>query len=329
MPSADSLPLSTKSTRPAAAATGEAPPVDAPSRTRRTLIGIGVGVLAATFAWAYWPTLAGLVRAWNREPDYSHGFLVAPLAVFFLWARRDRLPPRVGRLAWPGMVLLAASVAARFVSGRYYLEALDGWSMVLWVAGAVWLFAGGKRFWWSLPSIVFLLFMVPLPFRLERALSLPLQTIATKMSCWLLVLLGQPAWPQGHTILLAEHRLEVEQACSGLRIFMGIAALAFAYVILARRTWWERLLLLLSAVPIALLANATRIVITGLLYRLASDETAKKFAHDSAGWVMILFAAGLFALVLWYLTSLFKEVELVQVGALVRREREQTDPVRP
>ena len=135
--------------------------------------------------------------------------------------------------------------------------------------------------------------MVPLPFRVERWLSLPLQGVATNLSCWILQALGQPALAEGHVIVLGNYRLEVEQACSGLRIFVGILALAFAYVIVVRRAWWEKALLLASAIPIALLANAARIVVTGLLYQYVSGEAAKKFAHDAAGWVMILFAAGL------------------------------------
>ncbi len=301
--------------------------------------------LAVAFVWAYWPTLARLVDTWNREPDYSHGFFVVPLAIYFLWARRDRFPGRsaaekgeslhlphaqegtiafsAAGPAWLGLGLIALCFCARVFSARYYLEAIDGWSIMLWVAGMAWLLWGWRVMWWSLPSIAFLWFMVPLPFRLERALSLPLQSAATKLSCWILQALGQPALAEGHVIVLGDNRLEVEQACSGLRIFVGILALAFAYVIVMRRTWWEKGLLLVSAIPIALLANASRIVATGLLYQYVSGEAAKEFTHAAAGWVMILFAAGLFALVLWYLCRLVREVELVEVGAVLRREREQ------
>ena len=133
--------------------------------------------------------------------------------------------------------------------------------------------------------------------------------------------MGQPALSEGNTIHLGEHQLEVEQACSGLRIFVGIVALAFAYVIIVRRPWWEKALLLVSVVPIALVANATRIVGMGLLTQLVSTEAGQHFAHDVSGYVMIPFAAGLFALVLWYLGKLIREVELVDVSATVRRER--------
>ena len=202
------------------------------------------GLLGATFLWSYWSTLAGLVDIWNRVPDYSHGFLVAPLAVFFLWARRDRMPAVAAGLAWQGLVLVAVSAAMRLAGAWYYFEWLDGWSILLWIAGVIWLFLGRAFVWWSLPSVVFLMFMVRLPFKAELALSLPLQTVATHLSCWVLQILGQPALAEGHTIHLGEHTLEVEQACSGLRIFMGIAALAYAYVVIVRRSWWEKAILL-------------------------------------------------------------------------------------
>ena len=141
------------------------------------------------------------------------------------------------------------------------------------------------------------------------------------MSCWILQALGQPALPEGHTIILGKNQLEIEQACSGLRIFVGIAAMAFAFAIVLRRAWWEKALPVLSAVPIALMANAARIVATGLLYQLVSGEAGRKFSHDAAGWVMILFAAGLFGLVLLYLSRLVREVEQVAVADVVRRQR--------
>ncbi len=278
------------------------------------------GLLGAVFLWSYWPTLGALVDTWNHVQDYSHGYLVAPLAVLFLWARRDRMPAAAAGLAWPGLVLLAISGAMRFAGAWYYFDCLEGWSILLWVAGVVWLFFGRAFLWWSLPSIIFLLFMVRLPFRVELALSLPLQTVATRLSCWALQMLGQPALTEGHVIYLGEHTLEVEQACSGLRFFIGIAALAFAYVVIVRRTWWEKAVLLASVVPIALIANATRIAATGLLFQYVSGEAAHKFSHDMAGLATIFYAAGLFALVLWYLGKLVREVEPVKMEAVVRRE---------
>lgn len=298
---------------------------DSPALTRWTpelpnLLVAGV-ILAAVFVWAYWPTLVSLVSTWNRESDYSHGYFVVPLALFFLWLRRSEYPGKADGVAWGGMILIGMGVVVRVLSAWIYLDAADGWAIMFWVAGVTWLFWGRRVFWWCLPSIAFLWFMVPLPYRVERWLSLPLQRVATQMSCWVLQCFGQPALGEGNTILLGEHKMEVEQACSGLRIFVGILALAIAYLIVVRPSWWERILLLLSVIPVALVANSARIVVTGLLYQyFVTDEAGKQFVHDNTGLVMIPLALGLFALVLWYLSKLMRRVELVGVGAAVRRE---------
>ncbi len=282
-----------------------------------------VVVIGSLFTWAYWPTLAKLAEAWDRLPDYSHGYMVAPLGVFFLWVRRDRFPAKPGVAKWLGVFLIVGSIGVRYMGAKYYLGGVDGWSMMVWVAGVVLLFGGHRVLVWAAPSIAFLAFMVPLPYSMERMFSLPLQKAATLISCWTLQFLGQPAIAQGNTIILGEHRLEVAQACCGLRIFMGILALAFAYLVIARCPWWQKLILALSTAPIALVANATRIVVTGLLYQLASSEAAQHFSHDVAGWVMIPFAALLFALVLWYLRNTVQEVEVLDVRSLIGGDDKQ------
>ncbi len=275
-----------------------------------------------TFAWAYGPTLQSLKALWLREPDYSHGFLVIPLAILFLWLRRSDLRTiRVSPSRW-GLALIFLSLVLRWVGLRYSFDSLDGYSLIVWISGAVMLLGGPRLTLWALPSILFLLFMVPIPFQLERLMSVPLQRVATALSCFVLQCLGQPAFSEGTTILLGNHQLHVEQACSGLRIFVGTFALAFAYVIAARRELWEQAILLCCVVPTALLANAARIVITALLYRYSYDEEAiRQFNHDAAGWVMILIAAVLFGIAQLYLTRLLVKVDVMRIQDLVGRGR--------
>jgi exosortase len=281
---------------------------------------VTAAMLAGAFAWAYWPALVAMVSVWNREPDYSHGFFVVPLAVFILWMRRDRFPKVSERLAWAGLGLIALSIGVRMLGAHYYLDAADGWSILLWVAGAVWFIGGWRVFQWSLPAVLFLWFMVPLPFRMEHALSRPLQHVATSVSSWILQSLGQPALSEGNIILLGDLRMEVEQACSGLRIFVGIVALAFVYVVLVRRAWWEKALLLASILPVALAANVTRIVVTSLLIQEIGGVRAHELIHQYAGYLMIPYAAALFALVLWYLGALVQTVKVADVGDMARRQ---------
>ena len=284
----------------------------------------GGGNSDAAMCWAYWPTLVKLVETWETVPDYSHGYLVAPFALLFLWVRRDLFPGVSGKVAWLGFVPILLSIGLRYVGAQWYLGSIDAWSLILWTAGVVWILGGWRVFWWALPSIVFLFFMIPLPWRYERLLSVPLQRIATQASCWVLQFLGEPALASGNTIIIGEQKLDVAVACAGLRIFIGVIALAYIYAVLCRRSWWERGILLLIAPVIAVVANVARIVVTGLLYQHADSDAAQHFYHDTAGWAMIVLAAVLYALVLFYLTIVVREAEIVDTAAVVGRHREES-----
>jgi exosortase len=303
------------------AGTSTAPPALAVTQSgwsARTRIVLGFTVLVAG-AWVYWPTLMELVTAWEREPDYSHGYLVTPIAILFLWMRRGSFPGLGASSLAVGLSLLAVALLIRACDALFFLRFLDGYSLLPWLAAVVALLLGTRMLVWALPSIGFLFFMIPIPFSAETALSHPLQRIATKLSCTALQLLGQPAFAEGNTIQLGSHQLEIAQACSGLRLFVSVVALAYCYVVLVRRSWWEKLLLVAAVAPIAILTNSLRIVATGLLYEYSTSEIGRRFAHDFAGWAMIPVAAALFAAVLWYLARLFEEEEVVEMAALVRK----------
>jgi len=279
----------------------------------------GLTALAVVSLWAFWPTLRYLVTAWESEPDYSHGYLVVPLAALFAWLRRGSFPGLDNRGRWLGVVLVAASLLLRTGAAMLYMEPVDAWSLIVWVAGVVCLVGGWRVLWWSMPSVVFLFFMVPLPWRVDQMLSRPLQRGATIISTWVLQCFGQPAFDEANTILLGDFRLEVEQACSGLRIFLGIFALAYAMAVMVPSRWWEKALLFVFALPVSIVANVSRVVLTGLLYQWVSGEAARHFGHDLAGWVMILYAALLFALGVWYFNRLLPQVQLVSAAELAKR----------
>lgn len=283
----------------------------------------GLAAIAASFIWAYWHTLTELFQRWSTQPDYSHGFLVPPLALLFLWVRRREFPGLANRPGWFGAGLIALAIVVRSLGAMWYMETLDGWSILIWCAGVAWLVGGWSLLRWSAPAIVFLFFMIPLPFRIENTLTLPLQRIATVASCSILQCLGQPAMSEGNTIWLGEHHLQVEEACAGLRIFVGVIALAFAQSVLSSCARWEKALLMVAVVPIAIFANALRIVGTGLLYQCVSGEAARQFSHGAAGWMTILLSAALLIFVAWYWRKLVPEVPVADVRQLVHAHRTQ------
>jgi len=287
-----------------ASGTGEA------SISVASLVGAAM-VLVASVCWAYWPTLSETFAAWIKEPDYSHGFLVAPLAILFLYLRRVEFPSSAIRPAAAGLTLLLACLVLRYLAGVYFLQPLDRWTIPLWIMGCVWAMMGWACLRWALPCLIFLWFMFPLPYQAETLLSVPLQSLATKLSSATLLILGLPVLAEGNTIWVGEEPLLVEEACSGLRIFVGIFALAFAFVIFSRWPWWQKAMTLLAALPIAIFANVMRIVGTGLLYHFVSGEAGRHFIHDFSGIAMIPVAALMFWLFVKYLDRLLPEVEML------------------
>lgn len=279
-------------------------------------------VVLAVGGWSYWPMLTSLWNEWGNSPDYSHGFLVAPVAFYFLWARRDKAADLPYAPSILGLAPLAIGLVLRYLATLYYVEPVEHASLLFWVAGCCWLVCGGRVLLWALPSIGFLAFMFPLPFRLQDAFSWPLQRLATKASCWVLQTLGQPAFAMGNVIQIEEHHLEVAQACSGLRMMMGFFALCVAYAVLCDRRPWERLLVVASAIPVALACNVLRITVTGLLYAWWDAEVARKFTHDVAGWAMMPVALVFLAGLLWYLDHLFVEAEVTESTILVHHRKQ-------
>lgn len=237
---------------------------------------------------------------------YSHGYLVPLFAVGLLWFRREQLDVRqCSPSAW-GLVFLGVASGLRLVGAYFYVEWCEYLSILPLLAGLTLLIGGQPALKWAAPAIVFLIFMLPLPFRLEVALRTPLQRVATLASCYSLQTLGLPAYAQGNQIHgIADQPLEVEQACSGLGMMMVFFALCTAVVYLvSHRPLWQRVLVLLSAAPIAVFANVIRISATGTLYAWGLDRAAHILHEQLSAFLMMPLALGLLWFELWYFSKL-------------------------
>lgn len=265
--------------------------------------GLGVSLL-----WAYWPTLTAMARQWSEDPQYSHGYLVPVFAAALLWLRREQMTIAPALSGW-GVALLLLGGCLQLSGTFYYLTWLEGFALLPSLLGVAVLLGGWQNLRWSWPAVAFLLFMIPLPYRAQTALAAPLQRIATMASTFTLQTLGYPAVSEGNVIVLNEVRLGIVEACSGLTMLVTFFALATAVAILVRRPWLDRVLIVASAVPIALIANVTRITVTGALHVSVGGEIAQAVFHDWAGWFMMPLALGLFGGVLWVLPRLFLEPE--------------------
>ena len=290
--------------------------------------------------WAFWPTLTELFHVWKSDPQYSHGFLVPVFAAFLLWMRRDMLKPGAAqttwweanhwwtprnntltvrgsittqanelRPSWLGLPVLAFGIGLQLYAGYYggydAYAWIDSVAIVPCVAG-LWITAGGRTAWrWGWPGIVFLLFMIPLPYRYATALSGPLQHVATLSSTFIMQVIGLPALSEGNIILVGDAKINVEEACSGLRMLVVFFALSAAVAIVSRRPLLDRAIVLASAIPIAIVSNILRVTAAGLLHYMVASEVASAFFHDVAGWFMMPVALGLLWLELKVISALF------------------------
>lgn len=291
------------------------------------------------------------VRLWVTDPSWSHGFLIPLFSLYFIHQRKDsilgleyvrdplaeilagRRPARLGpgqsRPCYLGLVLLLATLVfyvfnAVSPSGYAYFRPL---SVILATASVV-LFLGGWRLlartW--LP-IVFLIFAVPLPRRYYVGLTIPMRRIAATVATALLNLVeGLEAGSSGVMIDIVykgrhlEPPLDVAEACSGMRLLMAFLALGVAMAYLHYRPLWQRLVLLASTIPIAILCNIVRVTVTGFIYVLADPKYTRGVYHDALGLAMLPLAFGLYSFLAWFLSGLFvDEDRLAGNNGIVRR----------
>lgn len=261
-----------------------------------------LAALGGLLVWAYLPMLRVFFDKWVNDPQYSHGFLVPFFSAYLLWksAPLATYAPR----PWLGGGLLVLVLAMRAAAGSLLFHQLDAAAFLLGLF-AVTLMAGGmsllKR---TGPAIAFLIFMVPLPYELERNVGQPLKNAATVSSTYLLQTLGQPAIRDGNLILIDEVKLGVVDACSGLKMMVTFAAFSVGAVLMMPRSRFEKLMVLLGIIPIAIAANVLRITATGLAYVMISDKGTLEFLHDLFGWLMMPVGLALLGLEVWVLKRL-------------------------
>lgn len=283
-----------------------------PNKQQKTLARVIVpAVVAAAILWSCWPTFATFVDIWSSNAQYSHGFLVVPFAAFLLWHRRSLFTPERRNRWWIGAVLLLIGCALKLVGGFYTFAWPDRISILFLIAGAFGTLGGWPALRWAWPALAFLVFMVPMPGRAETLLSGPLQKFATLVSANILQTFGFFAQADGTVIILSEADLGIVEACSGLRMLLAFVALSTAVAIVIERPAWQRWALVAGAVPIALVCNIGRIVVTAIVLEVAGRKWADFFFHDLAGWLMMPAGLVLLWLELQFLKRIIVKEELL------------------
>lgn len=255
-------------------------------RDRRVLWG--ALLIACLVAAAYVRVLTKLVSDWWQFPDFSHGFFVPPFAAYVLWRKRAVLANTKLAPQWSGVVLVALGLLVLLL-GVYGSELfLSRVSLVLVLAGLVLGFGGRTMLKETRFALFVLLLAIPIPSIIYTQITFPLQILASKLASALLPLFGVPVLREGNVIQLPALSLEVAEACSGIRSLMSLLTLAVFYGYFLERSTWRRWILTLASVPIAIAANAVRLLGTGLSVQYWDPDRAMGFFHEFSGWVMFL-----------------------------------------
>lgn len=234
-----------------------------------------------------------LILNWWDDPNYSHGFVMPIFAGFVIWKLRDQLRQIEIRPSWLGLpvcfaamgLLVVGDLGAELFSSRL--------SILVLICGVTLLLLGWKHFRALGFAYSMLLLAIPIPAIVLNQITFPLQLTASQFATTLLSLVGVPVLRDGNVIQLPSTSLEVVEACSGIRSLISLIALAAIFGYLKNHRSWQRWLLALLAVPIAVVANSVRIMGTGLLAQYWDPDKAEGFFHMFEGWVIFVLSLGL------------------------------------
>jgi len=278
---------------------------------------IKILIIGGLFCYLFRNEIEGIVNRWLIDSSWSHGFLIPLFSLYFINQKRDEILRCTFndelRPNYLGLVFLIFGILFypfNIVHLQYgYLGSVD----MIATLGAIVLFLGGwrlvKHTW--LP-IAFLIFAVPLPERYYKELTIPMRQWAATVASGLLDLVPQLEATASGVVIDVFYRgrpleppLDVAEACSGMRLLMAFLALGVAMAYLHYRPLWQRVILLVSTVPIAIFCNVVRVTVTGFIYVLIHPKYAQGIYHDMLGLAMLPLAFGLYGVLAWFMSSLF------------------------
>ncbi|MBU2958934.1 VPLPA-CTERM-specific exosortase XrtD [Paracoccus sp. 1_MG-2023] len=254
--------------------------------------GFGLFWLAVATIMAGWFFIDGLdalLLAW-QTPEYSHGPLIPLLSAMMFLRELKIYPPREGPVPdrWPGVLVIVLAFAIGALGKLARIDDIVAYATIIWVGGIILVSFGWSQGWKFWPSVLHLVYMLPLPATIYYKVSISLQMISSELGVGILKVLSVPVFLEGNIIDLGVMRLHVAEACSGLRYLFPIMSFSYIFAVLYRGPVWHKAVLLLAAVPITVLMNSVRIAVAGIIANQYGVEWLEGFTHFFEGWVIFL-----------------------------------------
>jgi exosortase len=271
---------------------------------KNILTFLALGLVCIVFLWSYWPGLVELWELWQQSDEYSSGLLVPFLAVYILWSKRHDIARCPIRPSIWGLFAFGGAQAVRLFGLFLMYSSAERLSVVLSIAALILLLFGWKFFRKISPILLFLCLMLPLPNVIRYYVGMNLQRWATSSAVFCLEVIGYAVIQDGHTIDMGNVSVAVLEACNGLRMITAFFVISGLVVLLVQRTWWEKLVILVSSLPIALLCNTVRLAITAVFFTILEGEYWEQIFHDFGGYAMMPLALAAVVGELWLLAKL-------------------------
>ncbi len=245
--------------------------------------------IATLFVYTFYAPLRELYRDWTIDPNYSHGFLVPIISAYFLWHRRSELKLNRSSFSWIGLLVMVLGMAGAIIGSAAAEWFVLRTSMLLFLQGII-LFVFGwpayKHIWFPMN---YLWLMIPLPYVIYYSMTFPLQRLSSYLAYLILSIMGVPTLLEGNILHFPNFSLEVIEACSGLRSIMVLLALSAPIAYMSSLRLSCKILLFLSAIPIAIVANTLRLVITAFTGLFGNPEYIEDMLMHQGAGILVFF----------------------------------------
>ena len=280
---------------------------------RQTIVwSYSLGVILALAAGflllipTFWSGLSELVLRWDKQEEYSHGYMIPLVSAYLIWQRRGLLKSLEFKPSWFPVLFVVIGMMIAVIGEISALFILIHFSMIMIIMAMAWAIMGWNAFRYVAIPLGLLAFAIPLPYFLEATLTADLQLISSELGVAFIRLFGIPVYAEGNVIDLGVYQLQVVEACSGLRYLYPLMGVGFIIVYLYQVELWKRVLVFLSTIPITILMNSFRIGVIGILVDNWGIGMAEGFLHYFEGWIIFIACLAILLLEMWLLNKVGK-----------------------
>ena len=267
---------------------------------------------AALIIFITFDGLSMMVHQWDAREEYSHGYMIPVISAFLLWQMKDVVERRDFNGSWAGVFVVLAGLCLAFLGNISATHVVVQYGFLVILIGLAFSYVGKDTMKLIIVPILFLFFMIPLPGIFLFRLSSELQLISSELGVAVIRLFGISVYLEGNVIDLGIYKLQVVEACSGLRYLFPMISLAFIAAYFFKVQLWKRAIIVLSSIPITIFMNSFRIGVIGVLVDNWGIEQAEGFLHDFEGWVVFMFSMVILIIEIWLFAKFSKEKKSFQ-----------------